>query len=146
MACVDKMARGGANWNFILWGLYFCAFLCLEKAFLMKKLEVNPRLARVYLLFVVLASWALFAVTDFTRLGVLISTMFIPRGGDDWLYMLRNYGASIILAFFFATPALKKLGERLPAPVVTCFQLFVLFICVAYLVDSTNNFFLYFRF
>ncbi len=136
----------GANWNFVIWGLYFCAFLCVEKAFLLKRLESSRIRSRIYLLFFVLVSWPVFAITDFAQLGVYFTRLFVPRGGDDWLYYLRNYGVSLVFAVIFATPLLKRIGQALHPAVTTVFQIFVLLFCTAYLVDSTNNFFLYFRF
>ncbi len=136
----------GASWNFVIWGLYFCVFLCIEKAFLLKRLESSHILPRVYLLFLVLVSWPIFAITDFAHLGVFFSRLFVLHGGDDWIYYLRNYGVSLVLAVALATPLLKKLGRALPRVVTTVFQIAVLLACTAYLVDSTNNFFLYFRF
>jgi alginate O-acetyltransferase complex protein AlgI len=136
----------GASWNFVLWGLYFCVFLCLEKAFLLKRLERFNALSHVYLLFLALVSWALFAITDFSQLGVFLGRLFVPHGGDDWLYYLRNYGVSLALGCLLATPLLKRLAAKLPQAVSYAFAALVLLASVAYLVDSTYNPFLYFRF
>lgn len=51
----------GASWNFLLWGLYFAAFLILEKLWLRAVLERLPALLRhVYVLLVVGIGWVLF--------------------------------------------------------------------------------------
>lgn len=34
----------GAEWNFIIWGLYFGIILIIEKVFLLKYLEKTPRI------------------------------------------------------------------------------------------------------
>ena len=60
----------GANWNFLLWGVYYGALLILEKLVwgdALKKLPVPVQ--RVYTLFIVLVGWALFAIEDFSLLG-----------------------------------------------------------------------------
>ncbi|MCL2034162.1 MAG: MBOAT family protein [Oscillospiraceae bacterium] len=138
----------GASWNFVLWGLYFCLFLCIEKTFLLKLLGKSKILAHVYLLFIVVVSWALFAITDFSQLGVFLSIMFGRVGGDDWMYYLRNYSASLILGILLATPLLRKISGKLKDnyAVQSVFAAVVLLLSVAYLVDSTYNPFLYFRF
>ncbi len=41
---------------------------------------------------------ALFAVTDFSRLSDFLARLFTPHAGDDWIYYLRNYGISLLLA------------------------------------------------
>ena len=48
----------GAQWNFILWGLYYAAFLLLEKLFLAKLLARLPVVVRwLYAFFVVDLGW-----------------------------------------------------------------------------------------
>ena len=138
----------GASWNFVLWGLYFCLFLCIEKSFLLKYLESSKILSHIYLLFIVAVSWALFAITDFSRLGVFLKTMFGAVNGDDWMYYLRNYAASLVLGIALSTPLLRVISEKLKDnyAVKSAFAAVVLFLSVAYLVDSTYNPFLYFRF
>ena len=138
----------GASWNFVLWGLYFCLFLCIEKTFLLKILERSKILSHVYLLFIVVVSWALFAITDFSQLGVFLKAMFGGIGGDDWMYYLRNYAASLALGILLSTPVLLKILERFKGnyAVKSAFAAVVLLLSVAYLVDSTYNPFLYFRF
>ncbi len=138
----------GANWNFILWGLYFWVFLMIEKSFLLKKLEKSRVLSHVYLLSVVVISWAMFAVADMTELKALFGSMFAFRMGSDWLYYIQSYGVMFVLAAIFSTPLLKKAYEKwghhqiLRNTVLAS----VLLVSVAYLVDSTYNPFLYFNF
>ena len=96
----------GASWNFVLWGLYFFVFLVLEKAFLRPRLEKTRVLGHLYLLFLVVVSWAIFAITDFAALGRFLAAMFSFRPGTEWLYYLRNYGVTFLLAGFLSTPML----------------------------------------
>ena len=138
----------GASWNFVLWGLYFALFLCIEKAFLLKKLEKSRVLSHIYLLVLVLISWVLFAITDFALLGQFFTRLFGGYAGSDWIYYLRNYGITFILGFLFSTPILRKVRDKLGENhlLVTVFCAVVFLMSVAYLVDSTYNPFLYFRF
>ncbi|MBQ4602024.1 MAG: MBOAT family protein, partial [Clostridia bacterium] len=51
----------GADWTFIVWGLYFAAFLLIEKLFLSKALSSLPAfVSHIYVLFVVLISFVIF--------------------------------------------------------------------------------------
>ena len=66
------------------------------------------------------------------------------------LYYLRSCGPSLAVMVLAATPLFRKLYGRLPesftrilTPVLTVLSLLL---CTAYLVDSTYNPFLYFRF
>ena len=139
----------GASWNFVLWGLYFFVFLVLEKLFLLSHLEKSRLLGHVYLLFLVVVSWALFAITDFGALGRFLTAMFAFRGGSEWLYYLRNYGVTFLLAAVLSTPLLAQLearwGRRL-GWLKNLSLLVVLIASIAYLEDATYNPFLYFRF
>lgn len=138
----------GASWNFVLWGLYFFALLMLEKAFLRPVLDSHPVFARVYMIPLVMVSWAIFAITDLSQLGIFFGRLFAFSGGTDWGYFLRNYGVTFALGILFSTPALKKGFQRLEKnglfAALTYGALFL--ISVAYLVDATYNPFLYFRF
>ena len=139
----------GASWNFVLWGLYFFVFLVLEKAFLRPVLEGSRVLGHLYLLFLVVVSWAIFAITDFAALGRFLTAMFAFRGGSEWLYYLRNYGVTFLLAAFLSTPLLARLEERLGGRLGWAKNLALVVILVAsiaYLEDATYNPFLYFRF
>ncbi len=138
----------GASWNFVLWGLFFCLLLCIEKSFLLPYLEGSKVLSRIYILFLILISWVLFAITDFGQMTLFLSRLFVWQGGDDWIYYIRNYGVTFVLGILLSMPVLRKLRDKLPANgvVVWGFAGVVLLISVAYLVDSTYNPFLYFRF
>lgn len=47
----------GANWNFLLWGLYYAVFLIIEKTFLLRRLEKWPAVVgHVYTIFLVSAA------------------------------------------------------------------------------------------
>lgn len=138
----------GASWNFIFWGLTFFILLVIEKAFLLKFLEKNKIISHIYVIFGLLLSWSLFAITDFTSLGIFIGKLFSFTGGADWVYFLRNYGIVLILGIFLSTPALKKIASKFPkyGVLATSFLIVTTILSVAYLVDATYNPFLYFRF
>ena len=145
----------GASWNFLLWGLYFGVLLMLEKLWLKGWIDRWPRvLQHVYTLFLVLVSWAIFAVEDFGQLGGYLAAMFglSGRGLADGAfgYYLRSYGPSLLAACVASTPLMAGLWRRLPrraeAALLPVVLLAGLLLCTAYLVDATYNPFLYFRF
>lgn len=138
----------GASWNFVLWGLFFFVFLVLEKTFLLKHLEKGKFWPHIYVLFFLALSWALFAITDFSQLGLFITRLFCFEGGTDWIYYLRNYFLSFVIAAFCSVPLVEKLYSKIKRyPVVHILLLgLILLVSVAYLVDATYNPFLYFRF
>ena len=139
----------GASWNFVLWGLYFFVFLVLEKAFLRPYLEKTRVLGHLYLLLLVVVSWAIFAITDFAALGRFLTAMFSLRPGTEWLYNLRMFRNTLLLAVFLSTPLLSRwearLGQRLRWARYLALGV-TLIASIAYLEDATYNPFLYFRF
>lgn len=139
----------GASWNFVFWGLFFFVVLVIEKRFLLKYLEKSRWISHIYVIILLILSWTLFAITDFSQLGLYFGKMFDFTGGVDWLYYLRNYGVTLILCCIFSTPLLKKLYEKKIQyhPILKTVLLgLVLVLSVAYLVDASYNPFLYFRF
>ncbi len=138
----------GASWNFIFWGLFFFVFLVIERMGFKQVLERHSAFSHVYVIFFLLLSWALFAVTDLGMLGDLFTRMFVPVGGVDWIYYLRNYIVVFILGTVLSPPALKGLYLRLEKNNVFCLIFFgaIFLASTAYLVDATYNPFLYFRF
>ena len=143
----------GAGWNFLLWGLYYGAWMLAERLFLGKWLEKLPRAVRhIYTMFIVLIGWALFAVEDMGRLGAYFSSLF---GGGGWFsavdgYRLRTYLPTLVILIVGSTPLMGKLwdrlGERTRAVLQTLLVLGALILCTASLVDAGYNPFLYFRF
>ncbi len=143
----------GAGWNFLLWGLYYGAWMLAERLFLGKWLEKLPGAVRhIYTMFIVLIGWALFAVEDMGRLGAYFSSLF---GSGGWFsavdgYRLRTYLPTLVILSIGSTPLMRKLwdrlGERTRAVLQPLLVLGALVLCTASLVDAGYNPFLYFRF
>ena len=145
----------GASWNFLLWGLYFGVLLILEKLWLKKWIDRWPRaLQHLYTLFLVLVSWAIFAVEDFGQLGGYLSAMFGRAAGGladgTFRYYLTSYGPTLLAGCLASTPLMAGLWRRLPRRaeqvLLPAAVLAGLLLSTAYLVDATYNPFLYFRF
>ena len=52
----------GAEWNFIIWGLYYFIILMLEKSFLLRVLKKLPAvLQHIYSLFLINMGWVIFS-------------------------------------------------------------------------------------
>ena len=138
----------GASWNFVLWGLFFFVFLVLEKTFLLKYLEKSRVFSHIYVCFFLVLSWALFAITDFSQLGIFLERLFSFSSGSDWMYYLRNYLVTFLLAIFCSIPLVEKLYNKIKkiAFVNLLILAVILIVSIAYLVDATYNPFLYFRF
>lgn len=150
----------GANWTFILWGLLFGILLIIEKLFLLEKLEKMPKFVQhIYVLFTVMISFIIFNSNNIGEAINQIIGLFGANGenciNNYTIYYLKSYFVIIFIGIIGATPLLKnvinKLKEKdkirkminvLEPIALICLLLFV----TAYLVDSSYNPFLYFRF
>lgn len=151
----------GASWNFVIWGLYYFVFLCLEKFVLKKFFDKIPKVIRwMYSMFVVLIGWMIFYFEDFSAMKSAFSVAFGASGNsltDPVMNaMIINNIPFIIIAAIACAPVAKlvkagiaKFKQRAPvtAPIFgTVFNVAMLILCVASLAGSTYNPFLYFRF
>ena len=92
----------GANWNFVLWGIYYGILLMFEKLFLLKWLKKAPAwIGHIYSMFLVVIGWTIFAQTDMSQLGRYLKTMFgigSHGGADaDFFYFLSTNAVLLIL-------------------------------------------------
>ena len=144
----------GANWNYVLWGLYYAILLMLEKAFLGKWIQKLPSaLQHGYALILVLIGWVIFAIEDMAAMGIWLKTLF---GGAVWLdsqaiFYLKNYLPWLVLGSMAAVPWWKGIQRKMEScltgqilQTVVWIGLFVL--SLAFLISDTYNPFLYFRF
>jgi len=145
----------GASWNYLIWGLYFFVLLMAEKFFLSDLLKKLPAAAsHLYTLFLVLVSWAIFAIEDFGHLISYLKVMFglggVPITNGAFGYYLTSYLPILCVAALASTPlgitVYKKLPRKAAQAAGLALILAGLLLCTAYLVDGTYNPFLYFRF
>lgn len=137
----------GANWNFLLWGIFFFVLLTMEKLWLKKWLEIHKLCARVYFLIGILISWMIFAITNTKEICSYIGKMFSFTLKSDWIYYINNYGIILLIGVFLSTPILDKWYYRRKDSLIGNSLLMIIFLLsVAYLVDAAYNPFLYFRF
>lgn len=149
----------GAEWNFIIWGLYYFVLLMLEKLFLLEWLKKAPGIiSRLYSLFFINLGWVIFAYDKMPALKNAVLNMFGGSGlafsNDLTIYYLISFGLFFVIAFVAATPLPKRLAAKLlnnkNEGVVTglnaVFILCVLVLSTAFLASEAFNPFLYFRF
>ena len=142
----------GASWNYLLWGLYFYVLLVSEKLLLGKYLAKLPGwLRHVYVMVLVLISWAIFALEDLSIMGHYLAAMLgfggLPLVNALTGYYLRNYLPILAAAAVASTPMVITRWRRMDSPGLKLTVLLLgLLACTAYVVAGTYNPFLYFRF
>ena len=139
----------GASFNFILWGLYFGFILMLEKLFILNILDKLPNLFKhIYTLFLVVIGFVIFDISDFKDILDYLNAMFnINNNFIDYtfIYYLVPNITLLIISIISSTPIIKTiLDKNIYIRFVVIILGFIL--CVSFLVDSSFNPFLYFRF
>lgn len=148
----------GANWTFILWGLYYGCLLLLEKFFLREKLEKLPKpISHIYTLLVVLIGWVFFMspniTTAFTILGKMIGVGATTFANNQAKFMLKSYFIVFVLAILLSTKVYDRIqifvyNQYKMKAVYTTWTIYIilLIVCIAFIVGGTYHSFLYFAF
>ena len=149
----------GVAWNFVIWGLFFAVLLVLEKRWLLKHLEKSRIFSHCYVLLAIVVSFVIFYGTNmsdlFICLGGMIGLNGLPLISKEFIYYLRSYGVVILLGMVGTTPLIKMLivrleqntfGKRAVTILEPLLLIGLMLLNTAYLVDSSFNPFLYFRF
>ncbi|MDD7222361.1 MAG: MBOAT family protein [Eubacteriales bacterium] len=129
----------GLHLNFLIWGAFLCLWIALEKLGLRNMLDRHVILSHVYLLFVIVLSWVIFAVNTPGELLTYFFRLFCfgyaPAGSFvdpmDWMRYLPRFAPYLIAGVFFSLPfgerAIRKYQTRWPVRVL----LFLIFWCAA---------------
>lgn len=149
----------GASWNFIVWGLYFGILLILEKFILKKYFSNVPKFIKgIYTLFLVMISFVIFQGDNLSNDFNIIKGLFALNGelfiNNVTLYYLKGYVLFIVLGLIGSTNYVKNLvikisngkGKKIINILEPIYLLILLIIVTMYLIDSSYNPFLYFRF
>ncbi len=146
----------GASWNFALWGLYFAFILIIEKLFLLKWLEKLPSfVSHIYSLLLILIGWVIFSFDSVSAGFGYFGAMFgIGNTGfvdGEFVYMIESYAFILVAGIIGATPlakcVFKKISDKKYYGIIAgVLAIAALAVSVIYLVDSSYNPFLYFRF
>lgn len=148
----------GANWNFLIWGLYFGVIIIAERFVFLKLLDKLPGFIRIlYSFLLVLFGWVIFELDSLSDIVSYFSAMFGLNGAgffnNDSLYLIFNYIIIIIICIFGCTNIFNKIYLRISkissvlieysTPV---FVALIILISTVYLVNASYNPFLYFNF
>lgn len=148
----------GAQWNFILWGLYFAMFLLIEKKWLLPFLKKHTIIAHIYTIFLILIGFTIFRLNVQEANVALTSMLFmneVPLWNAEVWYYVQSYFVLCVICIIGATPAIHVLQAKVLyaeyrkklygyVSVVLYFILFI--VSIAFIVDASFQPFLYFRF
>lgn len=166
----------GANWTFIIWGLFYYLLLAFEKLTGYSKAEQNPKWAvpgHIYMVFATLIAWVLFRSDNIGYAFYYYKAMFKLNGNplfDNMTYLyFTEYVVYFFLAALFSMPVagrfsrfviqtlsvedagrFGRFGQLLSSALYYYTYPILLvasfLICICYIVIGTHNPFIYFNF
>lgn len=148
----------GANWTFLVWGLFYLALLVFEKfSGYPKKCKgyLSKTLYRIFTIVCVILGWVIFRASNLKHAFTMIKAMFGigVEGFSDKLavYLLRDSAVVLVLGVIFSIPLLrwinKKWKDTIFVQAASKLILLALFvICIMYCVNSSYNPFIYVNF
>ena len=164
----------GAAWGFLLWGIWHGAFILLER-FLEKKGVTGNKtgllpsfLGWLYTMLVVMLGWILFGIVDVVQFADYLAVMFGANAKAFTAYGIRYYLSNQMICYLtisvLACIPWKQVwmavrekgivtGNRCPEMLVDVWEitkrvgiLLLLALCYIYIINSSYNPFIYFRF
>lgn len=153
----------GASWNFVVWGLWHGMFLLIERVLRGRGVQLGNgpvwmALRRGYTLLAVVVGWVFFRADTLGYAVGYLKVMFGLGGQSQPLFGTTYYltaftGFMLLLGILFSTNLPSRLGKRLKdaGKWTTCLLqpvvLLALFaVCGIFVMASTYNPFIYFRF
>lgn len=139
----------GASFNFILWGLYFGFILILEKLFIINILNKLPDFFKhTYTLLLVIIGFVFFEIENLKDIFNYFNAMFNLNNkfiDSTFIYYLTPNITLIIISIISSTPLIKSILDK-NIYIRFIFIILGFILSVSFLVDSSFNPFLYFRF
>lgn len=143
----------GAEWNFIIWGIYFGILLIVEKIFLLKRAEKTPKILKIiYTLFFVMISFIIFNGNEIMEnIKGLFGIGNVPVISKESIYYLKSYFVVILIGIIGATPIMKNIVKKEKIKKIVnilepIYLFIILLLSTSYIIDGSFNPFLYFRF
>ena len=140
----------GADYNFILWGLYFGLVLIIEKFVFKDFFDRHRVIGFVYTVLIVNISFVIFNHSNLLDVRNFIVGLFNFEYliDKETLFYLKNYAVFFIICIVGITPLCKNIYSRLKNKDLVNIVLIIILLVVstAYIIDATFMPFLYFRF
>ena len=147
----------GASWNYLIWGFYYAILLLFEKIILFKYInKLNVSFKHIYTLFFVIIGWVIFRIENIEILISFLQTMFSPcldvHNLNLLILFIGNYYLEFIVAIVASLPLIpfikKKinLNSLIIQNIINFCSILIFILSIAYLIGSTYNPFIYFRF
>ena len=148
----------GANWTFIVWGIFYFILLIIEK---FTKFDKNKSeniivniMKHLYTISFVMIGWVIFRSDNLAQALNYIKCMFGILGNslcdNQAILYLKEYGFYIILGIIFTIPLKEKLILKSTNFMIKLIKILIFIsifiISMSYIIKGTYNPFIYFNF
>lgn len=149
----------GANWTFVVWGIYYFVFLTVEKIGIKQIEKIPEGLRYIFTMFIVFIGWIIFRSDSIGNAVIYIQKMFGLKNmavvnDISYLYIKENV-VTILIGIIFSFPISRKINDVLEKhyaenkifEVGKNFGLaIILMFSISFLVKGAYNPFIYFNF
>ena len=144
----------GSTLNFILWGMTILVFILLEKFLLKSFLEKHRVLAHIYVCFIMVQVWVIFAIPDIREIGNYYARLypFLRKANEfvyrqDYVEVLKSKWPVLAAGIFFCLPYYRNWYEKYKkSPVTVVILLAVFWVSVYMIMRQGSNPFMYCNF
>lgn len=144
----------GASWNFIVWGLVLFGLIMLERFVIGKFLNQFRLVGHLYMFLAIPLTWLLFAIEDFSDIGLYFSKLFGIAAESDVIINTKDYakywgiyGKYFIAGAIFSTRIPEKIYNKIKnTPFCAVLLLVVFWASVYCMYMGMEDVFMYFRF
>lgn len=151
----------GANWTFVIWGLYNFVFIFIEKLIHFEKQDIHPIIMHIYTLFIIIVGFVIFRAPTIYDAGIYICQMFglqtIGLLCSSTVMIIQEFWIFIVVAIVCSTPIAKRINyylvhkewyhmESIFTMLYPITMLLLFYVSVTYIVKGTYNPFIYFNF
>lgn len=147
----------GANWTFLIWGLFHGVFLIIERSGFDKILIKIPKvLQHLYALFIVLIGWVFFRAENLDHAIGFLQKMFVFQENItlntylNFIFVNTEFYFLLTAAIVFSMPVYQLVEKTLNRPNLSIVRAGVFatlfFACIIFVAADSYNPFIYFKF
>ena len=142
----------GANYNFVLWGLFFFVLMVLENIILNPIINNFKIIGHIYLLISVVVAFTIFSNENLNVLFIKLSNMFLLNNNqiidENFIIIFTNNIKAIVLGILLVIGIPQYLYNKLKKNYyLNIFIISVIFaLCILLIYQGNNDPFMYFRF
>lgn len=145
----------GANWTFIVWGIFYFILLTIEKLTNLSRNQSENKIINIlkhsYTLFFVMIGWVMFRSDSLGQVVQYIKAMFGIGGNILWdnqtILYVKEYSLYFILGILCSIPLFQKKEKvKVIRYLYGIILLIIFYISMCYIIKGTYNPFIYFNF